>query len=110
MSRNFVMTGAVLSLVSGCAATGFPADTDARAASGLPVRFVIQGSQPDVAEDPATCRNPVIDPADGAQLTLLRSDRGRGDYEVTAGRYGARSDELLRIDCASGTAIGLVRR
>lgn len=110
MSKIFVMTGVALALVAGCAATGFPPDTETRVASGLPGRFLFQGFPPDVVENPATCRNPVIDPSDGAQLTLLRSDRGRGDYEVTRGRYGARSDELLRIDCASGTAIGLVRR
>jgi len=110
VSKFLVVTGVVLLLVAACAATGFPADSEARVASGLPDRFLVRNLPKGVPAEPGACRSPVVDPDSGARLTLVRSSGGRGDYQVSDGRYGAGDDELLRIDCASGTAIGLVRR
>lgn len=56
------------------------------------------------------CRNPLVDGRDGARLVLVRSGDGVGDYEVPAGRYGVGERELLRVDCATGRALGRVRR
>ena len=100
---------AILLLVAGACATGtrgnFPADQAARPAVGAPAAFTF--SVP-VAGD--ACRNPALDPRDGARLALVRSSAGRGDYEAPAGRYGVSGREYLRLDCVSGTTVGVVPR
>lgn len=63
--------------------------------------------EPESGQD---CRNPMVDPRDGARLGLGRSAAGNGDYEVPKGGYGLRDDELLRRDCGSGRVVGVVRR
>jgi hypothetical protein len=57
-----------------------------------------------------TCRNPLVDPRDGTRLTLIRSADGRGDYEPEPLRYGLKEGQLLRVDCATGRAVGVVKR
>ena len=55
------------------------------------------------------CLNPMVDPRDGTRLTLVNSQEGRiGDYGVPAGRYGVGGKELLRIQCGTGRAIGII--
>jgi hypothetical protein len=56
-----------------------------------------------------TCRSPLVDPRNGLHLTLERSSAGQGDYSVEAGRYGVRAGERVRIECATGRAVGIVR-
>jgi hypothetical protein len=58
----------------------------------------------------SACENPLVDPRDGMRLTLVRSSEGVGDYEVEAPRYGLSRYELLRVDCATGIALGRVTR
>ena len=58
----------------------------------------------------AACRSPMTDPRDGTQLRLVWSSGGLGEYEVPAGRYGVRAGEVLRVDCASGKAVGIAKR
>lgn len=41
---------------------------------------------------------------------MVRSLNDRGDYQPSSSRYGVRDGELLRINCATGQAIGIVRR
>lgn len=80
-----------------------------RSASDLPPQFVTEdGVQP----EESACRNPLIDPRDQTRLRLIRSisgGGGRGDYEVTGGKYGVGPNELLRINCSTGEALGIVR-
>jgi hypothetical protein len=57
-----------------------------------------------------TCLSPVRDPRTGAELRFVRSAPGLGDYAVPEGAYGARRAELLRIDCRTWQAVGLVAR
>jgi hypothetical protein len=102
---------ASLALVAGCSTgmSSFPPDAQARAAVDAPEQFARPGAA--IAQTGVvTCWNPMSDPRDGAVLSLVRSVEGRGDYEVPAGRYGVNDGELLRLDCASGAAIGIVRR
>jgi hypothetical protein len=56
------------------------------------------------------CHSPLVDPRDGTQLKMASASNGKGDYEAPAGRYGLAADELLRIDCATGVAVGRVSR
>lgn len=81
-----------------------------RPAENTPERFVLADSSP-ITGTPgaAACRSPLVDPRNGARLTMERADRGRGDYAVPAGSYGVRARELLRIDCSNGQAVGIVR-
>lgn len=55
------------------------------------------------------CLSPMIDPRDRAELRFVFSTT-YGDYEVPPGRYGARANELLRLECNTGRVIGLVPR
>jgi hypothetical protein len=56
------------------------------------------------------CRSPIIDPRDQTRRARIRSAGGRGDCEPQPLRYGLGDGELLRVDCASGRAVGIVRR
>lgn len=109
---------AVLALsLAGCASTsrdmsgpvvGVPLDT--------PDQFMVARSGIGKAEEPkadGVCRNPMVDPRDKTELLLRRSAGGKGDYGVDAGvfgggKYGMTTQQLLRIDCATGKAIGIV--
>ncbi|MGA7990451.1 MAG: hypothetical protein WCC53_03360 [Thermoanaerobaculia bacterium] len=77
----------------------------------LPDHFMVARSGLGRAEEPASgegCRNPMVDPRDKTMLTLRRSAGGKGDYGVENEKYGVTSQQLLRIDCATGKAIGIV--
>jgi hypothetical protein len=68
----------------------------------------------------ASCLIHLKDPRDDTRLDLIRSTEmtGRdggpshlGDYVVTpAGRYGVGAGELLRVDCGTARALGVVAR
>jgi len=109
--RALVIVAAYL-VAAACGTVNDGESTVVRSATDVPERFVIgsfAGATPEPTDDGA-CRNPLIDPRDGTRLLLVRSSHGRGDYESPPGRYGTRAQELLRVDCATGTAIGIVRR
>jgi hypothetical protein len=82
---------------------------DVRPAQDTPVRFV---TADDVAPEDV-CHTLLLDPRDQTPLRLHRSTQfgmsHRGDYDVPAGRYGVQRGELLRLDCATGEVIGIVR-
>jgi len=94
-------------------------DVTPQAAIGLPTVFVpdTAGLKPGTsARGMEGCRAHLADPSFGSQLTLVRStDRGGtpakywGDYQVTpSGRYGVSEHQLLRVDCRTGQAVGIV--
>lgn len=94
-------------------------DVTPQSARGLPTVFVPDtvGVKPGTsAKGVVGCRAHLADPTFGTQLTLVRStDRGGapttywGDYQVTPiGRYGVGENELLRVDCRTGQAVGIV--
>jgi hypothetical protein len=86
----------------------------------MPDHFLVAASGFGKSSEPKAgegCRNPMIDPRDRTLLDLRRSANGVGDYRVTAGqdaglasgaKYGLTSQQLLRIDCATGKPIGIV--
>ncbi|TMQ58821.1 MAG: hypothetical protein E6K76_06775 [Candidatus Eisenbacteria bacterium] len=94
-----------LSLVGGCASGIHPA-IDA------PTHFLVRAPDGRAVEPTPgdECKNPMIDPRDGAPLILVRSAGGRGDYQVPVARYGVRKGELLRLECGTGNVVGIVRR
>lgn len=86
-------------------------------AKNLPDHFMVAATGIASSEEPKPgegCRNPMVDPRDGTPLHLVRSKDGKGDYQVldrdyelkTA--YGVDSQHLLRLDCATGKALGIV--
>ena len=83
------------------------------AATDTPDRFqfldAATGEKRVVDPGPA-CESPLADPRDGTQLVLVRSSEGLGDYEVGVPKYGLSRYELLRVDCATGVAVGRVTR
>lgn len=118
ISNTGIAVALGMSLALGaCALVGgssFPPDTAARAAVDVPPRF-----DPRIAEDrlaPADtlagtgCLSPLVHPAAGTEIRMVRSLGGRGDYEVPAGAYGVGPGELLRVECNTGRVIGVVER
>lgn len=111
---------AALVMASGACASAreveAPREPPMRTATETPARFAVPARSPadsaSAAASPGTaaCFNPLVDPRDGTRLTLVRSQRGMGDYAVPFGRYGSQTGELLRVECATGRVVGLVRR
>ncbi|MFH4965503.1 hypothetical protein V8G69_10915 [Gaetbulibacter sp. M235] len=56
-----------------------------------------------------SCINPMIDPRDGTQLIMVSSNNGMANYKVSPYKYGLRKGELLRVDCKTGIAVGIVK-
>ena len=86
-------------------------------AKDLPDHFLVAGTGLAQKEEPNPgegCRNPMLDTRNGTALNLIRSKNGRGDYQVLGQQYeldstyGVDSRHLLRIDCATGKALGIV--
>ena len=78
---------------------------------GVPRHFLVQDHGGLRTPRPGEgCRNPLLDPSTGTALTLVRSADGMGDYSVPKGLYGLKSNELLRVECATGVPIGVVTR
>lgn len=60
--------------------------------------------------DAESCKSPMIDPRNGISLTMVRSSGNHADYEVPNQNYGVERGELLRLNCATGEVIGIVRK
>ncbi len=95
-------------LAAGCASSGPSAALVP--ASDTPASFLAEeGGELRPARAGEGCRNPLVDPRTDLRLVLERSQAGHGDYSVPEGRYGVGAGQLLRIECATGRAIGIVR-
>lgn len=79
-----------------------------RAAVAAPAALVT--AEGTTGAPPGTCRSPLYDPADRTAFRLLRSREGLGDYEAPVSKYGVQEGEALRIECASGRPVGIVKR
>jgi hypothetical protein len=98
----------LLFFLAGCAATG-----SWRPATGAPDHFLVgrmDGGPPVEPRADGRCHNPMVDPADGTLLAMVRAEGGYGDYVVPEGRYGVGAGEVLRIECATGRPSGIVKR
>ncbi len=103
-------TVAVATLLSACAAMPHQVLSPA---VGVPGRFMVldkaTGAQARV--DPgAACESPLVDPRDGTVLVMVRASDGQGDYRPATPAYGLDDGQLLRIDCTTGVAVGVVSR
>jgi hypothetical protein len=86
-----------------------------RPATDTPDHFVVGTPDSDETTEPGAspareCRSPMVDPRDRTRLRLVWSSGGQGEYEVLSGRYGVGSGEVLRLDCATGRAVGVATR
>lgn len=92
----------------------FPSDASARTALDVPMRFEPADPRDRLVPGDTIagggCRSPMVDPRDGSRIVFLRSTGQRADYAVAGGRYGVSEHELLRLDCNTGTVIGVVER
>ena len=107
-----VLTGAALISLALSGACAPNASNAIKPAMDAPTHFLVRAPDGKSVEPTAgdACRNPMIDPRDGAYLILVRSAGGHGDYQVPVARYGVRKGELLRIECGTGLVVGIVKR
>lgn len=109
--RNVASVALLPFLAAAClsSSTFTPGPANLRMAQDPPAQFVTEDGGPPPEN---SCRSPLIDPRDQTRLLLVRSGAvgatHQGDYEVPAGRYGVRAGELLRVDCSTGQALGIV--
>jgi hypothetical protein len=88
-------------------ATSYPTAV-LRPADGAPEHFVLEGGETMNGAPGGPCRSPIRDPRGGAPLVMVRAYQGSGDYDAN-GRFGTHAGELVRVDCASGAPLGIVR-
>jgi hypothetical protein len=112
-----VALGAVAALVACATGRGSMAGGIVAEAKDLPDHFMVVVSGLAQREEPKAgegCRNPMVDPRNGTELNLMRSKDGIGDYQVlgeqysVGSRYSVDSRHYLRVDCATGKALGIV--
>ena len=114
----FVAAASALVALAGCASSRGSMEAPVVAeAKNLPDHFMVAVTGVAQKEEPKAgegCRNPMVDPRNGTTLNLMRSKNGVGDYQVLGEQYeldstyGVDSRHLLRIDCATGKALGIV--
>jgi hypothetical protein len=108
--RAHLMTGLALVAVTGCSTVQNTLKTTPsrveRPATDLPGQFTLQNG---TLNSNATCQTPLVDPRDKTLIQLVQSDRGEGNYQVPAGKYGVGAGELLRVDCTTGRALGILK-
>jgi hypothetical protein len=95
---------------------GFPPESEAVQAFDTPAQFSAVMGEADAVLPDGACSTRLYDPRDLGELQLVRSvspgpgGAARGDYQVRENKYGVNRHELLRIDCATGVPVGIVRR
>jgi hypothetical protein len=112
-----VAFGAAAALVACASGRGSVAGGIVAEAKDLPDHFMVSVTGVSQMEEPKAgegCKNPMVDPRKGTVLNLVRSKDGIGDYQVLGKeyelepRYGVDSRHYLRVDCATGKALGIV--
>jgi hypothetical protein len=112
-----VSLGAAAALAACASGRGSMAGGIVAEAKDLPDHFMVAVSGLSQREEPRAgqgCRNPIVDPRNGIELNLMRSKDGIGDYQVLGeqyslgSRYGVDPRHYLRVDCATGKALGIV--
>jgi hypothetical protein len=100
----------VLFILMGCGSSNVQRSMTAvlRPAVDAPVMFE---SSERITSQENSCKSPLIDPRDDTRLLMVTSFKeGVADYEVPDGKYGVGERELLRVNCATGEVVGIVRR
>lgn len=107
MRQIFLLFFTVI-ILSGCGSSSnsFTSEEVIRKAVDTPEAF----QHPEMDEENKVCRSPLTDPRTGAEITFLRASWPYADFEVPTGRYGVNSGELLRVNCETGEAVGIVKR
>ena len=41
---------------------------------------------------------------------MVSAEDGAGNYSVPEGKYGVGKGELLRLDCATGKVLGIIKK
>ena len=115
---NLALTLAAAAALVACASSSMTGTIVAQA-TDLPDHFMVTETGLSKMEDPKPgegCKNPMSDPRKGTVLNLMRSANGIGDYQVLGEdfqyqtRYGVKSTQYLRLDCATGKALGIVNQ
>jgi len=105
-----LMAVVTLAVSGGCATVRqvlvSPPRTIDRLASNPPDMFVQEDGR---AKSGNACLTTIVDPRDNTSLQLVRKVSGQGDYRAPAGKYGVSDTELLRVDCTTTIAVGIVR-
>lgn len=97
----------IMGCVMGCKTTDTWSES---AVLRTPESDLTVGLPPGIEPQDNACQSPLIDVETGAQLILMRSANGLGDYQVQERSYGLEQGELLRIECRTRVIIGVVRR
>ena len=80
--------------------------TDRQAEAAAPVQAGPEASPASAAPEVLAGAGPL---SPRHVIALQRSAAGRGDYAVEPGNYGVKAGERVRIECATGRAVGIVR-
>ncbi|MEO8585828.1 MAG: hypothetical protein ABI584_06685 [Acidobacteriota bacterium] len=114
---NFVLALGAAAALAACASSPMTGKIVAQATE-LPDHFMVTESGLSRMDEPKAgegCKNPMADPRKGTILNLMRSKGEVGDYQLLGeddfeiqARYGVDSTHYLRIDCATGKALGIV--
>ncbi|SRR5690606_3552427 len=101
-----LLTILLIGLAVGCASVSGGQNTILRQAENTPETF---SPPPGITLDEQSCKSPMIDSRDGTQIIMVSSLGSEGNYRVPPGKYGVKKGELLRLDCATGKVIGVVK-
>ncbi len=104
-----ILQAALFLIIIGCGSSGDTVENDdvLRMGYNTPEKF---NPPSGITLDGESCKSPMIDPRSGISLTMVRSSEGHADYEVPNMNYGVERGELLRLNCATGEVIGIVRK
>ena len=78
-----------------------------RPAENTPETFLTPAG---VSLDGNSCKSPMIDARDGTKIIMVSAEDGAGNYSVPEGKYGVGKGELLRLDCATGKVLGIIKK
>jgi hypothetical protein len=106
--KKLLFTGFMLLFLVSCGSTSnsFIQKEVLRNATDTPAYFESPVSFP----GERVCKSPMTDPRNGTKINFIRSSWPMADYEVPTGKYGVKSNELLRVNCETGEVVGIVRQ
>ncbi|GAB2769416.1 hypothetical protein [Salinimicrobium soli] len=97
----------LLLLACGSSHTSFKESDVLRQAQDVPTQFEAPTG---MSFNDDSCLSPLMDPRTGNKISIVRSTKSLGDYEVPQGLYGVNRGELLRVNCSTGEVVGIVKK